>query len=202
MGGRIVVQRDHQSSSVLAMNSPVSRLLERVRSGDQNAFNDLVSTLYAELHRIAGHYIRMERSNHTLQATALVHEAYMKLLDQDQPPIADRVHFLAIASRVMRQVLVDHARARSAKKRRPDMNVSGDIEIQGPRSLEKLQLLELDNALNALASEDKSLAELVEMRYFGGMTAEESAAVLGRSVHAVRHDLRLALAWLRRELSR
>ncbi|HEY2383517.1 MAG TPA: sigma-70 family RNA polymerase sigma factor [Terriglobia bacterium] len=183
------------------MSSPVSQLLERVRSGDHSAFNDLVTTLYNELYRIAGHHIRMERPNHTLQATALVHEAYLKLFDIDQPKIADRAHFLAIASRVMRQVLVDHARARSTKKRGGEFRFTNDLEVDGARGLEKLQLLELDTALDALAIEDKGLAELVEMRYFGGMTAEESAAVLGRSVHAVRHDLRLALAWLRRRFS-
>jgi RNA polymerase sigma-70 factor (ECF subfamily) len=183
------------------MSSPVSQLLERVRSGDHSAFNDLVTTLYTELYRIAGHHIRMERADHTLQTTALVHEAYLKLFDIDQPKITDRAHFLAIASRVMRQVLVDHARARYTKKRGGEIKFTNDLEVDGARGLEKLQLLELDRALDALAIEDKGLAELVEMRYFGGMTAEESAGVLGRSVHAVRHDLRLALAWLRRRFS-
>jgi RNA polymerase sigma factor (TIGR02999 family) len=184
------------------MNSTVSQLLERLRSGDKSAVNDLVSTLYKELHQIAGQQIRIERSNHTLQATALVHEAYLRLFNNDTPQITDRVHFLAIASRVMRQVLVDHARSRSAQKRGGDIKFTDDIEVDGPQGMEKLQLLELDRGLNALALKDKDLAELVEMRYFGGMTAEETAAVLGRSVHVVRHDLRFALAWLRREFSR
>src|SRR2546423_14568313 len=101
----------------------------------------------------------------------------------------------------MRQVLVDHARARSTKKRGGDIGFTNDLEVEGPRGIEKLQLLELNRALDALALEDKNLAQLVEMRYFGSMTAEESAAVLGRSVHIVRHELRLAIACLRRELS-
>ena len=191
-----------ESSNVVFVNSPVPQLLERIRRGDETAFNDLVAALYSELRQLAGRYIRMERANHTLQTTALVHEAYLKLFDNSQPEIADRVHFLAIASRVMRQVLVDHARARSAKKRGEHIGFTESLEVQGPRGLETLDLLELNRALDALALEDKDLAELVEMRYFGGMTAEESAAVLGRSVHIVRHNLRLALAWLRKELSR
>jgi RNA polymerase sigma factor (TIGR02999 family) len=182
----------------------VSQLLERLRAGDESALNDLVKALYDELHRIAARHLRAERSGHTLQTTALVHEAYLKLIGDNQRGFADRVHFLAVASRVMRQVLVDYARARATKKRDGNATflLTTAVDIEGNAGAEQMELLDLDRALDALAHEDKSLAQLIEMRYFGGMIAEETAEALGQSVHVVRHDLRLAQAWLRRKLSR
>jgi len=160
--------------------------------------------LYRELRRIAARHLQGQRPNHTLQPTALVHEAFLKLSRSPGCAIADDVHFLALASRVMRQVLVDYARARGSQKRfgeavRSDL-LDGDIEakIDGP---DLAQLVELDNALTSLAKEDEVLARLIEMRYFGGMTAEESAEMLGISAHVVRHDLRFAQAWLRRRMN-
>jgi RNA polymerase sigma-70 factor (ECF subfamily) len=176
------------------VTSPVPQLLERLRSGDQSVLIDLVSALYDELRRIAARHLRGERPEHTLQATALVHEAYLRLFADTPRQFAGKVHFLAVASRVMRQVLVDYARARATKKRSGDqraewtMNLAADSDA----GVEQLELLELDRALESLAGEDKSLAQLIEMRYFGGMTAEETAEALGQSVHIVRHDLRLA----------
>ena len=184
----------------------MSELLTRIQFGDQSALNELVAALYGELHRIALRQLQMERPEHTLQATALIHEAYLKLAG-NPVPFVDRAHFLAVASRAMRQVLVDYARARSTKKR-------GGPEQANPRAVEwtayleqdskagvnPAELLDLDNALTALAREDPVLAQLIEMRYFGGMTAEETAAALRQSVHVVRHDLRLAQAWLRHRL--
>jgi RNA polymerase sigma factor (TIGR02999 family) len=167
--------------------------------------DQLTPTLYEELHRIAARHVRGERPNHTLQATALVHEAYLKLFNQNERNITDEVHFLAVASRVMRQVLVDYARARATQKRSagPGGNVpwTANLEVQSDRGVELLDLIELDDAIKALAAEDEALARLIEMRYFGGMTAEETAEALGLSVHVVRHDLRYAQAWLRRKLS-
>jgi RNA polymerase sigma factor (TIGR02999 family) len=161
--------------------------------------------LYDELHRIASRHLRAERPNHTLQATALVHEAYLKLFAGQEYRFADEVHFLAVSSRVMRQVLLDYARTRAAQKRSGvDRNspLSPVLEVAGDGGgVELLELIELDDAIKALASEDESLARLVEMRYFGGMTAEETAEALGLSVHVVRHDLRFAQAWLRRKLN-
>jgi RNA polymerase sigma factor (TIGR02999 family) len=187
----------------------VPQLLERLRSGDEAALNGLVKALYGELHRIAARHLRGERPEHTLQATALVHEAYLKLIGDSQREFAGRVHFLAVASRVMRQVLVDYARARATKKRAGGRQANlqtvewtASLDVEGHAGMEQVELLDLDRALDALAQEDRSLAQLIEMRYFGGMTAEETAAVLGQSVHVVRHDLRLAQAWLRRKLSR
>ncbi len=187
------------------MASPVPQLFERLRGGDQSALNELMTALYDELRRIAARHLQAERSNHTLQTTALVHEVYLKLFDREEQRYTDKVHFLSVASRVMRQVLVDYARARSTKKRggnAADVGAWASIEVDGQSGLEVEDLIELDDALNDLAGDDKSLADLIEMRYFGGMTAEETAQALDISVHVVRHDLRLAQAWLRRRMQK
>lgn len=161
-----------------------------------------MGVVYTEVRRIARSYLRHERRGHTLQTTALVHEAYLKLFHGSAVRFEDRAHFFAVVSQVMRRILVDHARARATSRRGGDgqrVVWEGSIEVEPDQ---RLDLLELDQALEALAREKQSLAELIEMRYFGGMTAEESALVVGRSVHVVRHELRLAHAWLRRELAR
>ena len=173
--------------------------------GRDKPLNELMTALYPDLHRIAARQLRGERYDHTLQPTALLHEAYLKLSADGQRQFNDRIHFLAIASRVMRQVLVDYARARSTQKRAGSKveDDAGEAEASlqvASSGTEPLKILELDTALEALAEEDKSLAQLIEMRYFGGMTAKETAEALGCSAHIVRHDLRLAQAWLRREL--
>jgi RNA polymerase sigma factor (TIGR02999 family) len=176
-----------------------------VRAGDQSALNDLLPALYDELHRIASWHLRGERPDHTLQATALVHEAYLKLFRGPQRRFADEVHFLALSSRVMRQVLLDHARGRASQKRSAAGRrspLTATMEVEGESGVESLEIMELDDAMKALAAEDESLARLIEMRYFGGMTAEETAEVLGMSVHVVRRDVRLAQAWLRRKLTK
>lgn len=172
---------------------------DRLRSGDLAALNHLTPELYDELRRMASRHLLGERWNHTLQPTALVNEAYIKLVDGSELGFHDEVHFLAIASRVMRQVLVDHARARSTRKRSACSHAGLQYDFDGDTEL--VELIELDSALKALADEDESLARLIEMRYFGGMTAEETADALGLSVHIVRHDLRFAQAWLRRRLT-
>ena len=176
---------------------------------EPEGLNDLLRALYGDLHRIAERHLHSERPNHTLQATALLHEAYLKLSDEDQLKFSDRTHFLAVASRVMRQVLVDYARARTTDKRASHMRYElredeslAKLEVAAKPGMEPIAVLDLNNILEALARENHELAELVELRYFGGMTAEEMAQTLGRSVHVVRHDLRLAHAWLRRELDR
>jgi len=161
------------------------------------AASELMPELYGELRRIAARHLYSERRDHTLQPTALVHEAYLKLAGGDRR-FADDVHLLAVASRVMRQVLLDHARARMAVKR---SGASNDVVWMGERGLEPVEVIALDDALAALEAEDARLARLIEMRYFGGMTAEESAEALGLSVHIVRHQLRFAQAWLQRRLS-
>jgi RNA polymerase sigma factor (TIGR02999 family) len=186
------------------MPSDVTELLHRWRDGDPAALNELMPLVYAELRRIAQAFLRNRRPNESLQPTALINEAYLKLFSNGEPQFADRAHFLAVMARVMRQVLIDHARAGSAEKRGGERErVDWDTVVQvesggGPR---QLRMLELDRALGELEHENPALARIVEMHYFGGMTAEEVAAVEGRSAHAIRHDLRLARAWLRRALA-
>jgi RNA polymerase sigma factor (TIGR02999 family) len=184
----------------------VPKLVEKLCAGDDSVLKELTPALYRELHRIASRHLSRERPNHTLQATALVHEAYLKLFEGAGRKFTDEVHFLAVASRVMRQVLVDYARARASQKRSGGAAMpapwSANLEVKGEKGVEMLELIELDGAIKALAAEDESLARLIEMRYFGGMTAEETAEALGLSVHVVRHDLRFAQAWLRRKLAR
>jgi len=161
-----------------------------------------MDVVYAALHRIARSHLRKERSDHTLQPTALVNEAYLKLFGHSEIQFADRAHFFAVVSQAMRRILVDHARARAAARRDGGrVQLDPAIELESDTGHQQIKLLELDLAMDALAQEKSSLAELIEMRYFGGMTAEETAEVVGRSVHVVRHELRLAHAWLRRELA-
>ncbi len=186
------------------MASDVTQLLGKLREGDESALNELVAILYQELRRIAARQLRGERIEHTLETTALVHEAYLKLVGDRQRGFTDRTHFLAVASRVMRQVLVDYARARAAKKRSGGSDTpewKANLKADPDGDFGQAELLDLDAALELLAQEDPRLAQLIEMRYFGGMTAEETAEALSQSVHVVRHDLRLAQAWLRRKLS-
>jgi RNA polymerase sigma factor (TIGR02999 family) len=167
------------------------------------SLNEFVQSLYRDLHRMAERHLRNERPDHTLQATALLHEAYLKLSDSEQKQFNNRSHFLAVASRVMRQVLVDHARARSTDKRSAGKRESLEtLQVSSTVDADPVEILQLSRAIESLSEEDPELAELIVLRYFGGMTAEDTAEALGRSVHAVRHDLRLALAWLRRALDK
>ena len=164
---------------------------------------ELTPALYRDLRRIASRHLSGERPNHTLQATALVHEAYLKLAKERTPCFSDEVHLLAVASRVMRQVLVDYARSRATQKRKGQANsldLITTVQIKGEGGLELIEVLMLDDALVALAAEDDQLARVIEMRYFDAMTAEESAEALGISAHVVRHQLRFAHTWLKRKL--
>jgi RNA polymerase sigma factor (TIGR02999 family) len=182
--------------------SDVTRLLRRLREGERSALDELMPLVYGELRGIARAFMHRQRPGHTLQPTALVHEAFLKLFDDTRADIADRAHLLALMARVMRQVLVDHARAATAGKRGGgEVRVSwdGQIDVEG-RGAEPFELLDLHRALDALEAENRDLATAVEMHYFGGMTAEEVALAVGRSVHVVRHELRFARAWLRRAL--
>ena len=183
------------------MDTEITGLFERWRQGDETALDHLTPLVYNELRRIAQAFLR-NQPGHTLQPTALVHEAWVKLFQDGEPEFAGRAHFLAVMSRVMRQVLIDHARAAGAAKRwggQHRVPLENGIEFAG-EDLGRLQILDVDRALLALAHENASLAQIIEMNYFGGMTAEEVATVVGRSSEAVRHDIRLARAWLRREL--
>lgn len=163
--------------------------------------HDVIPLVYDELKKLARSHLRREMGVVSIQTTALVHEAFLKLSASKHPAYENRAHFFGIASRLMRQVLVDAARARTAEKRLAAQEISlADLPDMGPQP--NRTLLEIDDALNRLEEVDPLKARLIEMRYFGGMTAEESASAVSKPVHVVRRELRLAQAWLRRELSK
>jgi RNA polymerase sigma factor (TIGR02999 family) len=181
---------------------PITLLLQAFASGDKGALNHLIPLVYTELRKIADGHLRNERPGHTLQPTALVHEAYARLVEQRQPDYHNRVHFLAVAAQVMRQILIDHARRKFAAKRggfRPkySLDEACDAVIEKPSLM-----IDLDDALKALENHDPMKARLIEMRFFAGLTAEESAEVLNLPLSSVRRGLRVAQAWLQRELDR
>ena len=175
------------------MTTQVTQLLQRLREGEQGALDELMPLVYGELRRMARSFMQRQQPGHTLQPTALVNEAFIKLFGGATPQVADRAHFLALMSRVMRQVLVDHARASgTAKRGGREARVPWDtnIEVGAGDATQHLKLLDLHRVLETLERENQSLAQVVEMHYFGGMTAEEVAAATGRSAHVVRHELR------------
>lgn len=180
----------------------ITQLLIELTDGNQAAVNDILPLIYTELRKLAGGYLRRERGNHTLQPTALVHEAYMKLIDQTQVKWQNRAHFFGIAAQVMRRILLDYARQHKAEKRGGvDENVAleeGSIIVQGEKSAE---LLALDEALENLAKIDEMKAKIVELRYFGGLSVEETAEVLGVSAITVKRHWRMAKAWLYGQLA-
>jgi len=181
----------------------ITELLDRARAGDASASNELMSLVQAQLHGIARKHLNKERPDHTLQPTALVNEAYLRMFGDTHLQFADRTHFMALASRVMRRILVDHARARKAERRGGDgLRVGWDtaIEMEVGDARHPVDLTDLDRAMEALSHEHPELGTVIEMRYFGGLTAEEIATAVGRTVHVVRHEIRFAQAWLRREL--
>ena len=177
----------------------ITVLLSRVSEGDRHAFDDLIPLVYEELHRIAEAYLRREFQNRTLQPTALIHESYLRLVQYGQAAYQNRAHFFGVAARVMRQVLVDHARARQAGKRGPGAKIALHPGVDVAPERDRV-VIALDDALNALAGHDEAKARLVELRFFVGMSATEIAECLGAPVHAVRRELRVAQAWLRREI--
>jgi RNA polymerase sigma factor (TIGR02999 family) len=162
--------------------------------------NRVFELVYDELREMAGNLMRMERSNHTLQPTALVHEAYTRLIDQSQLDWQCRAHFFGIAGRAMRQVLVDHARSRGAAKRGGDLRrVTLETGLGGQGETGLIEVLALDETLGRLAELDERMARVVELRVFGGLTAEEVGQALGVSRRTVQEDWRVARMWLARE---
>jgi RNA polymerase sigma factor (TIGR02999 family) len=179
----------------------VTRLLLAWSEGDQEALDRLMPLVYGELRRLAQSYMRREQAGHTLQTTALIHEAYLRLIDAGQVRLESRTHFFAVASRLMRQILVDFARSRGYQKRGGDaQQVSLDeaLVIGQPRDED---LVALDEALTALAEVDERKARVVELRFFGGLTEAEMAETLKVSPETVRRDWRLAKSWLLLKLS-
>ena len=185
------------------MTSPkeVSRLLADCGDGDQTAFNQLLPLVYDELHRLASSYMGRERPDHTLQTTALVNEAYLRLADQRNARWQNRVHFFAVASKVMRQILIDHARRRTRAKRgghQTRLSLDEAAILSDERAAD---LLALDEALTKLASLDARKSRVVELRFFSGLTIEEVAEVLKVNPKTVARDWAMARAWIHRELS-
>ncbi len=186
--------------SRLPKEQPITALLHEFALGDKSALDRLVPLIYPELQKLARGYMRNEHPGHTLQPTALVHEAYARLVKQEHPDYHSRAHFMGVAAQVMRQVLIDHARIRDAGKRGGGAaNLPLEMAAAVP-GREPSSIIAIDDALERLARNDSLKARLVEMRFFGGMTAEESAEVLKLSVVEVRRHLRVAQAWLQREL--
>jgi len=173
-------------------------LLTRWANGDQQALEDLTPLLYKELRRLAASYLRRERKSHTLQPTALVHEAYLRLVDQSNPRWEDRAHFYGVAARLMRQILVEHARRKQAIKRAArTVSLEHALSFHRKRSRD---LVALDSALTALEKLDPRKCKAVELRYFGGFSIDEVAKALNVSGVTVRRDLRMAETWLHREM--
>ena len=178
----------------------VSRLLRAWSDGDQNALEKLTPVVYKELHSLARRYMRGERPGHSLQTSALVNEAYMRLVDYKRMRWQDRAHFFAVSSQVMRRILVDHARRHNLKRGGDVQHVSLEqAAIVGEE--QDVDLVALDHALNALARIDPRKMQVVEMRFFGGLSVEETAEVLKVSPITVKRDWRAARAWLYRQLT-
>ena len=179
-------------------------LLAKWKAGDQKALEDLVPLVYNELHAMAHYYLRAERPGHTLQTTALIHEAYLRLAEQGPFRTENRNHFVAIAATLMRQVLVDYARRHRADKRGADCTIKleSNIDPVVPKEKDDVDVLLLDDALTRLAQRDPQQSRIVELRFFAGMTVEETAAVMGISPATVKRDWSMARAWLSRHMKR
>jgi len=183
------------------MRAPANftQLLTEWRSGQPEALERLTPLVYDELRRLARNYMRTERGSHTLQATAVVHEAFLRLV-QANVDLQDRQHFFALASRLMRRVLVDHAKSRSRVKRDGGVRDHGAVELAEITVPIDVDVVALDEALEELLQLEPRLAQVIELHYFGGMTYDEIAAAVGASAATVHRDIRLAKAWLLNEI--
>jgi RNA polymerase sigma factor (TIGR02999 family) len=179
----------------------VTQLLLAWSDGNQGARDELMPLVYAELHRLAQSYLRRERRGHTLQSAALVHEAFLRLVDQ-RVAWQNRAHFFGIAAQLMRRILVDYARSRGSEKHGGEQIHLALDEALDEAAARDADLVALDDALTSLAALDPQQSRIVELRYFGGLTIEEAAESLGISDSTVEREWRLARAWLRRELSK
>lgn len=199
---RCIIRLQNKGSIINAGAMPdsheVTLLLVEWAKGNQRALDDLTPLVYRELRLLAASYLRKERQSHTLQPTALVHEAYLRLVDQSSPTWQSRAHFFGVAARLMRQILVDHARRKQAGKR-AGLKVPLDkaVSFQPERGRD---LIALDTGLSALEKIDPRKCKTIELRYFGGLSMEEIAQSLEVSAITVRRDLRMAEAWLHQEM--
>ena len=183
----------------MAESSDVTGLLAACGNGEEEARSILIEAVYGELRRLARIHLRRERTEHTLPPTALVHEAYLKLVDQNRVQWRNRAHFFAVAAQQMRRILVDHARAHRAEKRGGGATIPlADMDVAGVPP--NVDILDLETALQRLADLDPRQSRLVELRFFGGLSVDETAAVLGVAPITVKRDWALARAWLYREL--
>ena len=180
----------------------ITEMLIELTDGNKEVVNHILPHIYDELRRLASSYLRKERSNHTLQPTALVHEAYMKLIDQNRVKWQNRAHFFGIAAQVMRRILMDHARKHQAEKRGGEYEkLPIEEEILIVSHDKSAELIALDEALEELSKLDPDKAKIVELRYFGGLSIEETAEVMGVSVPTVNRHWKMAKAWLFSQIS-
>jgi RNA polymerase sigma factor (TIGR02999 family) len=200
-----LLSSDHFESQGGSVEQPasgeISALLHAWRGGDRAALDKLVPLVYGELRRLAHRYLIQERDCRSLQSTALIHEAYIRLADLNRIEWRDRAHFFAIAVRFMRRILVDRARARAYLKRGGGATTTGLDGAPAVTSKSGLDIVRIDDALNALAHFDPRKAEVVELRFFGGLSEQETAEVLGVSRETVKRDWRMAKLWLLGELT-
>lgn len=181
----------------------ITQLLHDWGEGDDRAFDELLPLIYSELHRRAAIYLRHERQNHTLQPTALVHEAYLKLVDQSNVRWENRMHFFAVAARAMREILIDHAKSRKREKRGGGAeNLPLEEALLAAAEQSDVDLIALDEALTRLGEIDPQQVRIVELRYFCGLNLDETAETLGISRATVARDWTMAKAWLHREMTR
>lgn len=184
------------------MPDSVTELLLEISKGNQSVVNEIFPLIYSELKKLANNYLRNERGSHTLQPTALVHEAYMKLVDHTRINWQNKAHFLGMAATMMRQILIDHARKHRAGKRGGENeNLSLEETIVIVSDEKSMDLIKLDEALKELAKFDEQKSKIVELRYFGGLSVEETAEVLGVSEITVKRHWRMAKAWLAEAIS-
>ncbi len=184
------------------MSENLTQLLKSAQSGNRESLDDFLPLVYAELKKVAAYKLSFERGNHTLQATALVHEAYLRLIDQHSVDWKNRSHFFAIAAEMMRRILVNHAEAKNSQKRGDGQtHISLDDADNLAIADNEVDLIFLDNALNELAEFDATQAKIVELKFFGGLTNEEAAEVLGVSESTVKREWRMAKAWLTTKLT-
>jgi RNA polymerase sigma factor (TIGR02999 family) len=184
-----------------ATPEPISELLAQYRNGNEESLRRLVPVVYNELRRVAHHYIRKERPDHTLQTTALVHEAYLSLTSQQPMDFENRAHFFAVCAQLMRQILIQYARRKRAAKRDGGHKFTLDSVVMLPRS-RSVDLIALDDALKGLARLDPQQSRIVELRFFGGLSIEETAHVLGISPATVKRHWSTARLWLHSQIDR